>query len=690
VPVLPSACPLDCPDHCTLDVSVEEGRVTRVEPRAENPITDGFICGKVRRIGRHLHGEDRLRYPGIREGRKGEGRFRRASWDEALDLIAGKFATIRATSGGEAILPYYYGGSNGALTQDATDASLFRRLGSTRILRTLCAAATGRATMGLYGKMPGVSYPDFEKAAMIIVWGQNPSASSIHLVPIIRRAVENGTRLVVVDPRSTPLAKLAHRHLAPRPGTDLPLALAIARWLFVNGRADEAFLAAHATGVESFRERAMRWTPEEAARVTGIPAADIEATAAEYADATPALIRCGWGLERNRNGGSAVASVIALPTVAGKFGVRGGGYTLSNSPAWKLGATVSDPENSDRIINMNDLGEALLTLDAPRIEALFVYNANPLMTVPDQNKVRAGMEREDLFTVVFDAVMTDSARYADVVLPATTFLEHTELSRGYGPMSLQLGTPVVAPEGEARPNYQVFHDLVVRCGLARPGDTGDPVALSKRSLAGLGFTAMGIGNGTGNGTGRGNGNPADTGHAAPDLLDVITAHRVVAPDTGPNPIQFIDIFPRTPDRKVHLVPPDLDAEAPGGLYHFQGDPGTERYPLALISPALPTTISSTFAQLIPGHVPVDIHADDAARRGITTGDSVRIHNELGEVFTTARISADVRPGVVSLPKGLWARHTANGATANALAPATHSDIGGNACFNDARVEIERA
>jgi len=700
VPVLPTACPLDCPDHCSLDVTVENGRVTRVDDRAENPITDGFICSKVRRIDRHLYGEDRLRYPGIREGKKGEGRFRRATWDEALDLIAAKFAAIRATSGGEAILPYYYGGSNGALTQDATDATLFRRLGTTRILRTLCAAATGRATMGLYGKMPGVSYPDFEKAKLILLWGQNPSASSIHLVPIIQRAVANGTRLIVVDPRVTPLARLAHRHLAVRPGADLPLALAIARWLFVNGRADEAFLAAHATGVEAFRERAMPWTPEEASRVTGIPAADIEATASEYAEAGPALLRCGWGLERNRNGGSAVASVIALPAVAGKFGVRGGGYTLSNSPAWKLGATVSDPENADRIINMNDLGEALLTLDSPRIEALFVYNANPLMTVPDQNRVRAGMAREDLFTVVFDAVMTDSALYADVVLPATTFLEHTELSRGYGPMSLQLGTPVVGPEGEARPNYEVFHDLVVRCGLARPDDTGDPIALSKRSLAGLGFTAMGIGNGTGNGNGaangngNGNGNGSDNGngdgHATGDLLDVITAHRVVAPDTGPNPIQFVDIFPRTPDRKVHLVPPDLDAEAPGGLYHWQPDPGTERYPLALISPALSTTISSTFAQLIPGIIPVEMHAEDAARRGIASGDRVRIHNELGEVFTSARVSADLRPGVVSLPKGLWARHTFNGATANTLSPATHSDIGGNACFNDARVEIEKA
>ncbi|TPW11300.1 MAG: molybdopterin dinucleotide-binding protein, partial [bacterium] len=326
MPVLPSACPLDCPDHCSLDVTVEAGKVVRVEDRAANPVTDGFICGKVRRIARHLYGEDRLRYPGIRTGKKGEGRFRRVSWDEALDHVAAKFSAIRARSGGLAILPYYYGGSNGALTQDSTDARLF-------------------------------AYPDYEEAAMIIVWGQNPSASSIHLVPIIRRALDKGARLVVVDPRRTPLAKLAHRHLAVRPGGDLVLALAMARWLFVNGRADEAFLAEHATGVGQFRERAMPWTPEAAAAVTGISAADIEATAAEYAEASPAVIRCGWGLERNRNGGSAVASVIALPAVAGKFGLRGGGYTLSNSAAWKLSPSVDDAEQGGRVINMNNLGE---------------------------------------------------------------------------------------------------------------------------------------------------------------------------------------------------------------------------------------------------------------------------------------------------------------------------------------------
>jgi len=662
LPVLPSACPLDCPDHCSLDVTVEEGKVVRVEDRPANPITGGFICGKVRRIARHLYGDDRLRYPGIREGKKGEGRFRRATWEEALDHIAARLAEIRRTSGGEAILPYYYGGSNGALTQDSTDASFFRRLGATRILRTLCAAAASRAASGLYGKMPGVGYPDYEDAKMIIVWGQNPSASSIHLVPIIQRAVEKGARLIVVDPRRTPLAKLAHRHLAVRPGTDLVLALALARWLFVNGRSDEAFLAANATGVEQFRERAMAWTPEAAAAITGISAADIEATAAEYADANPAVIRCGWGLERNRNGGSAVAAVIALPAVAGKFGVRSGGYTLSNGAAWKLSPSIDDAESTGRVINMNDLGEALLTLKTPRIEALFVYNCNPIMTVPDQNKVKQGMEREDLFTVVFDSMATDSALYADVVLPATTFLEHTELSRGYGSMSLQMATPVVKPEGEARPNYQVFDELVRRCGLSKPGDTSDPTELTRKILA-----------------------------AQPDadeLLSTISTSGVAAPDSGECPIQFVDVFPQTDDRKVHLCPADLDAEAPHGLYHWQPDPGTPRYPLALISPALGTTISSTFAQLIPGIIPVEIHPDDAAPRGIRDGAAVRIHNELGEVLTTARLTRDVSPGVLNLPKGLWARHTTNGSTANALSPATHSDIGGNACFNDARVEVE--
>jgi anaerobic selenocysteine-containing dehydrogenase len=661
-----SACPLDCPDACSLEVRVEDGRVTKLDGDRRNPVTQGFICAKVRRLPEMLYGPDRLLYPERRVGPKGEGRFERISWDEALGTIAERLAAARDRWGGEAILPYRYGGSNGMLTHEAHDARLFRRLGASRLLRTVCAAATGRAAMGLYGKMPGVALPDYVHAKLIVIWGANPSATGIHLVPYVQQAQRRGARLVVVDPRATPLAKQADLHLQVRPGGDLPLALGVIRWLFENGGADEGFLARHATGADELRRRAAAWTLERAAEHSGVPAAAIEAFARLYAASSPAVIRCGWGLERNRNGGSAVAAVLALPAVGGKLGVRGGGYTMSNSGAWQADAeaAIGEPEPPTRAVNMNLLGEALLTYDAPPVEVLFVYNSNALATTPDQERVRAGLLRDDLFTVVFDQVRTDTVAYADVVLPATAFLEHRELSRGYGAYVMHRIEPVAEAPGEARPNYEVFAALTHRLGLARPGDAEDPSAF-ERALLGA----------------------REENRVALAALD---GAGIAAAPCGEAPILLVDTFPRTSDGKIHLVPPDLDREAPLGLYGYQPDPATAAAPLALISPATNRTISSTFGHLWRARVALEMHPDDAAQRGLDNGDTVRVWNELGEVVTALRLSPDVVPGVVSLPKGLWARHTDNGRTANALAPATLSDLGGNACFNDARVEVARA
>ena len=661
--VLATACPLDCPDACSLEVRVEDGRVVKLDGDRRNPLTQGFICSKVRQLPDLLYGPDRLLYPQRRVGRKGEGRFERISWDEALDTIAARLADARERWGGESILPYRYGGSNGMLTHEAIDARLFRRLGASRLLRTVCAAATGRAATGLYGKMPGVAFPDFVHARLIVVWGANPSATGIHLVPVVQEAQRRGARLVVVDPRATPLAKHADLHLAVRPGGDLPLALAVLRWLFENGRADAQFLAEHATGGEELRRRAAPWTPQRAAEASGVPAEAVEAFARLYAESSPAVIRCGWGLERNRNGGSAVAAVLALPAVGGKFGVRGGGYTLSNGGAWSFGseAAIGEPEPPTRAVNMNLLGEALLEYDSPPVEALFVYDSNALATTPDQERVRAGLEREDLFTVVFDQVMTDTALYADVLLPATTFLEHRELARGYGALVIHRIEPVAEAPGEARPNYEVFAELVRRMGLAKPGDVEGPDAFERALLGG-----------------------SEENRAALAGLD---ATGIADAPCGPGPVQFVDSFPRTPDRKAHLVPPDLDREAPLGLYGYQPDPATEAAPLALISPATNRTISSYLGHLRRGKVPLEMHPADAARRGLADGQRVRVWNAHGEVITRLRLNGDLAEGVVCLPKGLWARHTENGRTANALAPPTLADLGGNACFNDARVEV---
>jgi len=654
-----TACPLDCPDSCTLEVTVENGRIVSIDGGHQNPTTRDYICGKVRRFAGRVYGEDRLLYPGIRKGTKGDGTFNRVPWGEALDHIAAKIEEIRARSGAEAILPFCYGGSNGLLTQDTNDAALWRRLGTSRLARTVCAAATGAANLGLYGKMPGVVYEDYVHARLIVLWGVNPSSSGIHLVPFIKEARQNGALLIVIDPRATSLAKQADVHLAPHPGTDLPIALALHTYLFDRGHADHEFLAAHATGVDELRARASGWTIERAAQVSGVAAAQLERAAELYASASPAVIRCGWGLERNRNGGSAVAAVLALPAVAGKFGVRGGGFSMSNSTAFGIKAAEwmnDNPEPQTRLVNMNKLGDALLDYRDPPVEMLFVYNCNPLATMPHQNRVLEGLKRSDLFTVVYEQVFTDTSRYADVVLPATTFLEHYDIAKGYGPISLQLVRPVVEPAGEARPNVEVFSEIAARLGLGDAEEETD--------------TLLRIGGRLPHATGA-------------ELLE----RGAATPPYGGRPVQFVDVFPLTPDGKINLCPVALDQQAPAGLYGFQPDPATDRYPLALISPASEKTISSTLGELRERAGMLQMHPSDAAERGIGHEDPVRVFNQLGEVHCPVALNRDIRPGTVSLAKGLWRRSTYNGSTSNALVPDTLTDLGGGACFNDARVQV---
>ncbi len=668
MPTLTTYCPLDCPDACSLDVTIDNGRVATIAGNHANPLTAGTICAKVRDFADHMYGPERVLRPAIRDGRKGSGRFRDVTWDEALERVATELQRARDSFGGESILPLCYGGSNGMLTQDAVDARLFRRLGASRCLRTACAAPTGAAAQGLYGRMPGVALPDYEHARLIVIWGCNPAASGIHLQAPIQRARQQGAKLIVVDPRRTRLAKQADIHLPVRPGTDLPVALSLIRWLFETGAADRGFLNAHTTGADRLAAAAAPWTFARAAAEAGVGQADLEAVARLYATVSPAVVRCGWGPERNRNAGSAVAAILALPAVAGKFGVRGGGYTMSNSPAFRdidPTAASAEPEASPppRAVNMNQLGRALTELDDPPVKVLFVYNANPWATLPAQQKIQTGMARDDLFTVVFDAVWTDSARQANVVLPATTFLEHHELGRGYGAMLLQRARPVVAPVADARPNYDVFADLVRRCGLARAGDPDGPDELVAALLQ---STPQG-----------------------PRLAAELASHDRAFPGCGPSPIQFVDVFPATPDRKAHLHPDNLDREAPAGLYGYSPDPATSAAPLALISPATSRTISSTFGQLNREQVPIELHPDDAAARSIATGDTVRVWNDLGEVVCYAAVNRDLRPGVAVLPKGLWSHNTGNGATVNTLCPDTLTDLGGGACFNDARVQIQK-
>jgi anaerobic selenocysteine-containing dehydrogenase len=659
--VVDSACPLDCPDACSLSVTVQHGKVINLDGSHRSPTTDGFICAKVRKFGERVHGPDRLLHPGVRKGRKGEGRFGRVSWDEALELIVSRMKRATEESGAESILPYSYGGSNGLMTQDNFDARLWRRLGTSRLARTLCAAPTGAANMALYGKMASVVYEDYPDARLIILWGVNPTTSGVHLVPYVREAQKRGAKLVVIDPRSTQLARAADIHLAVKPGTDVAVALALHRYLFESGFANDQFLHEHTHHAERLRERAGEWTIDKASELADIDAGALELVAKFYAESSPALIRCGWGLERNRNGGNAAMAILSLPAVGGKFGVRGGGYSMSNSASWNIdrSAWIGAPETTTRVVNMNHLGRTLLEERNPPVNVLFVYNCNPAATVPDQNRVIEGLKREDLFTVVFDQVMTDTALFADVILPATTFLEGYDFAKAYGPLYLDLGRPVIDAVGESRSNADVFGELCTRFGLVGDGEPSGELDLLVRVLASL------------------------PGAISDDLRN----DKRALPPFGARPIQFVDVFPNTSDQKVDLFPEALDHSAPAGLYRYQPDPATDRYPLALISPASEHTISSTLGELPRGEVKLLMNPADAEKRGLADNDLVRIFNERGEVQCAVQVLPTIRPGTVSLPKGLWRRSTRNGATATALAPDTLTDIGDGACFNDARVEV---
>ena len=658
-----TACPLDCPDSCSLSVKLTKGRLVEIDGSTRNPVTNGFICAKVRGFAKRVYGEDRLHHAGVREGSKGEGRFKKTTWDKALDLIANRMKQIRDEHGAEAILPFSYGGSNGLISQDTSDAQLFRQFGTSRLARTVCAAPTTSVSQAMYGRMPGVSYVDYQHARLIIIWGANPPSSGIHLLPHIRAAVEAGAALVVIDPRRTSLAKQADIHLQVRPGTDVAVALAMHRFLFENGFEDEAFLNEHTHGVDKLKARASEWTLDRAGTVADVDPDLIERVAEMYAETSPAVIRCGWGLERNRNGGNAALSVLALPAVAGKFGVRGGGFTMSNSGAWTVNTDVvtNSVEPTTRVINMNQLGRALTEYVKPSVQMLFVYNCNPAVTMPDQNRILQGLKRDDLFTVVFDQVLTDTAQWADVVLPATTFLEHYDLARAYGPISLQLVQPVIEPVGDSRPNVEVFSDLGQRLGLnINPSFRSDPESVMHVATA-----------------------------LKADVRDSLMSSGIATSECPAEPIQFIDVFPRTIDARINLFPEALDLETPIGIYAYQGDTANEKYPLIMLSPATSKTITSTLGESRERIVSLEMHPHDASARDLTTGDTIRVFNDLGEIHCFIRTNQDMKVGTVGLPKGLWRKSTLNGSTANALVSDASTDVGGGACFNDTRVDVTR-
>lgn len=660
---LQTTCPLDCPDTCALDVTVDDGVPSRIDGGAAHPVTAGFICGKVRRSLPRLTGKDRVRFPQRRIGAKGEGRFERISWDDAIGEITARLRDIVTRSGGEAILPFHYGGSNGLLTDGWVDALYFAKLGASRLQKTICAAPTTAVATGMYGKMPGVAFQDYVHAECVVVWGANPRASNIHLVPFLREAKRGGAFVAVVDPARNFASAEVDLHLPVFPGADLPLALGLIRLWREWGALDDRFLAEHATGLERLLARADEWSLDRAAAEARVSAQAIEQLAKVYWRSNPAVLRCGWGLERNRNGGQAVAAVLSMPALLGKFGVRGGGYTLSNSGHTRLDRQVAlgMPAWETREINMTKLGAALGSDLDPAIEGLVVFNANPAATVPDQNAVLRGLTRDDLFTVVHEQVMTDTARYADVLLPATTFLEHYDLRVGYGSYAIGGVRPVMPRVGEARPNSEVFGLLGRAMGWDDEAFGWDEVTSFEQAVRHL-----------------------ETDGVTPDVERLLSgALELPIYDGVPAPVMFATAWPRTADRKVHLAPAALGPDP----YRYQ--PVASEGQLTLISPGTNKTISSTFGETNIPVLYVELHPDEARARGIADNDRVRVFNDLGEVYCIVHVTDRVRPGVAWMPKGVWSRASGNGRTATALSPAHVNAVGGGACFYDARVEVAK-
>jgi anaerobic selenocysteine-containing dehydrogenase len=666
-----SVCPLDCPDTCSLSVSVANDVIVGIRGSTANPYTAGVLCAKVpAAYPEFVHGEGRLRAPLRRVGKKGEGRFEPITWDEALDLVHRRFTAIIDEHGPQAILPLNYAGPHGFLAGGSMDLRFFHKLGASLLdRRPLCGGIRSEAWMGTYGAAPGMRPEQAEAARLIVAWGNNVTWTNLHFVPVINRARRAGGKLVVVDPKRTKIAEQADLHLALRPGTDVVLAWAVTSELERAGALDREFIARHVEGFEAYMARARRYPADVAARICGVPEADIRRFAEWYATASPAAISVGNGLERNQNGGSGIRAVFALPALAGKLGVRGGGLVNGAGYAFpKTPARLARPDfvpSGTRTLNIIDVGRHLLDPHlAPPIKALFVYNHNPVVVHPEQNRLRRGFERDDLFIVGSDVVMTDSLAYADVVLPACSHFEHPDLFAAYGQHWLQRSEPVIPPQGQALPNTEIFRRLARRFGFTDPAFSATDEELMDESL-----------------------DAADPrlGGVRPSRIPTDRALAMTA--AGEEFVLFGNVFPKTPSGKVELVSTYLENKYAAPLADYR--PVDSSYPLALISPASDKRITATFGGCRDSAPtpPLEMHPDDARARGLEDGARVKVWNDLGEVHLTLEITDAVPPGVVCSLKGAWMRTSDNGQTVSALAPATHADISEGACYNDARVEV---
>ncbi len=682
--VVRGACPHDCPDTCAMLVTVEDGRATRVAGDPEHPFTRGFLCAKVNRYIERTYHPDRLLYPMRRTGPKGSGQFERISWDAALDEIATRLNEIRASPDGpQAILPYSYAGTMGLIQGSSTDRRFFHLIGASLLDRTICSIAGSMGMRMTIGANIGADPETIPESDLVLLWGTNTLTANPHLWPIILEARERGATIIAIDPIRTRTAAQCDEWVAIRPGTDAALALGMMHVLFELGLEDNEFIAAHTVGIEELRERAREYSPEHVSSITGIPAETIVSLGERYARSKATFIRVNYGLQRHAGGGMAVRTIACLPALTGHWRRPGGGVQLSSSANFAFDKRALErPDFSPpvRTINMIRLGEALTSPNAgvggPPVRAMIVYNSNPAAVAPDRNPVLRGMAREDLFTVVLEHFQTDTADYADILLPATTQLEHWDIHLSYGHHYVTLNQPSIEPLGEALPNSEIFRRIAARMGLDHPSLRDDDVTMIRQALA-----------------------------SKSDKLEGVTFETLV--EKGwvrlnlPTPyLPFAKGEFLTPSGKCELYSPRM---AEMGLdpvpaftapYEFpENVPAlAARYPLTLISSPAHQFLNSTFVNidsLRRGAREPEclLHPIDAERRGIGVGARVVVHNDRGAFTAVARVEETIRPGVVWAPSIWWGKFAADGANANQTTSQRETDMGHGPVFYDNLVEV---
>jgi anaerobic selenocysteine-containing dehydrogenase len=674
-------CPHDCPDTCVMAVDVEGDRAVGLGGDREHPFTAGFLCAKVNRYLERVYSPERILHPMRRIGAKGEGRFERVTWDEALDTIASRFSAVIAAHGPQAILPYSYAGNLGILSYGSMDRRFFHALGASLLDRTICATAGAHGYKATVGSTIGLDPEAVVHARLIVAWGANIVSSNVHLWPFVEEARRRGARLITIDPFRSRTAERSDQHLALLPGTDAALALGLMHVIFRDGLEDRDYLERHSLGHAELRERASEWPPSRAAAATGLDAGEIEAFARTYATTRRSAIRMNYGLNRHAGGGMAVRTIACLPAVVGAWREPGGGVLLSTSGTFPVRTDVLERTDlvpaGTRTLNMSQLGRLLTDRElAPPVKALFVYNSNPAAVAPEQERVREGLLREDLFTVVHELFQTDTADFADVVLPATTTLEHYDIHKAYGHLYVSLSRPAIAPRGEAIPNTEMFRRLAARLGLDHPC-----LRESDEEMARQAFDWT---------------HPRMTGITF-ERLEVEGSVRLSVP--APYAPFAEGGFP-TPSGKCELVSSRLAAEGVDPVAGYvppresvQSAPElARRYPLAFISPPAHHFLNSTFSSQPvfvrrEGEASVTIHPDDAAARGIVEGVMVRVWNDRGEFQARARVSDAARPGLVVGLSIWWAKMCPGGRNANAVTSQELTDMGGGATFYDALVEV---